>query len=74
MYVGRTLNELQDVPYEKWTLEELAYHQDTMNQLKRCLNAAGQTILQKVLAEIESRGGIPVYGGDYDHPSTLHYD
>lgn len=75
MYIGRTLEELQNLHLSAWTVEELAYHQTTMSQLQFCLNVKGQDILAKVAAEIDDRGGLPHYGGDYDgHGTTLHYD
>lgn len=74
MYVGRKLNELQNVAYSNWTLEELAYHRDTMGQFQSLLNGDGKQLLQKVQSEIDARGGMPQYGGDYDHPSSVRYD
>ncbi|MGZ4163703.1 MAG: hypothetical protein ACXVC1_10050 [Tumebacillaceae bacterium] len=74
MYVGRTLAELENMAYTNWTLDELAYHIDTMNQFQPYLNAQGQQIRQKVQAEIDARGGFPHYGGDYEHPSACRYD
>jgi len=74
MYVYRQLDELKSVPYEQWTIEELAYHHDTMSRFNAYLNEEGRTILGKVDAEIRSRGGLPLYDGDYDHPSNVHYD
>ncbi|PWK13764.1 hypothetical protein [Tumebacillus permanentifrigoris] len=75
MYVGRTLEELQDLSYNKWTIEELAYHQTTMTHLQACLNDRGQHVLAKIAAEIDARGGFPHYCGDYDgHGTTVHYD
>lgn len=75
MYVGRTLQQLQDHSYPEWTLEELAYHQTMMTNLQDCLNEQGRQILAKVAAEIEARGGLPRYGGDYDgHGTTIHYE
>ena len=74
MYVGRNLEQLKQIPYPQWTNEELAYHQDTMRALPGCLNEQGQDILQKVLAEIKSRGGLPHSEGAYDHSSNVIYD
>jgi hypothetical protein len=74
MYVGRTLTELYNVDCGNWTLEELAYHRDTMGQFQTFLNGEGQSILQIVQSEIDARGGLPQYGGDYDHPSSVRYD
>ena len=74
MYVGRTLEQLKQVPYPQWTIEELAYHQSTMRALPGCLNEQGQDIWLKVLAEIESRGGLPHSEGAYDHSSDVIYD
>jgi hypothetical protein len=75
MYVGRTLDELRDLPYSKWSIEELVYHQVAMTQLQSCLNEDGQGVLAKVQAEIDARGGLPRFGGDYDgHGTTIHYD
>ena len=75
MYVGRTLQQLQNQPYSKWKIEELAYHRDVMTQMQGCLNDQGQGILSKVMEEMDNRGGLPHYGGDYDgHGTTLHYD
>ena len=74
MYVGRTIDNLRDIPYEKWTIEELAYHQDTMKRFAHYLNDSGRQIYDAVQKEIESRGGLPVYGGDYDHPYSVTYD
>jgi hypothetical protein len=74
MYVGRTMEQLQNIPYGKWTFEELAYHQDTLSHFGHYLNEEGQTLFCKVQEEIQSRGGMPNYGGDYDHPSSVIYD
>lgn len=74
MYVYRNLELLHEVPYEQWRIEELAYHQDAMTSFKPYLNEDGLAILQQINAEIESRGGLPVYQAAYDHATHLHYD
>ncbi|HEU4963426.1 MAG TPA: hypothetical protein VFV52_06125 [Bacilli bacterium] len=74
MYVGRTLEQLKDVPLTDWTVEELAYHFDTMNLFEEYLNDNGTTVLQMVESEIDQRGGLPHYGGDYEHPATVTYE
>ena len=74
MYVGRSLEQLSQVAYENWTIEELAYHQNTMRALPGCLNQNGEDILRKIIAEIESRGGLPQTQGAYDHPTGVIYD
>lgn len=74
VYVGRTIKQLETVPLEQWTLDELSYHLDTLNRFEEYLNDNGANIRQMVEDEIESRGGLPFYGGDYDHPTTVRYD
>lgn len=74
MYVGRTLEQLHSLPYSQWSMEELAYHTNVMRQVASVLNEQGQDILQQVMAEIQARGGLPHYGGDYDHPSSVVYE
>lgn len=75
MYVGRTIDKLASVAYENWTMEELAYHRDTMNRFSAYLTDEGRQILDEVRSEISARGGVPEYGGgNYDHPASFHYD
>jgi len=75
MYVGRKIDQLQNVSYDKWSLEELAYHRDTMQNLSAYLTPIGQRILDEVSSEIYNRGGLPDYeGGDYERPASFHYD
>ncbi len=75
MYVGRTIDQLKNVPYGNWTLEELAYHKDTMQRFTTYLTSEGNRILDEVKSEIYNRGGLPEYeGGDYEHPASFHYD
>ncbi|KEO84524.1 hypothetical protein [Tumebacillus flagellatus] len=75
MYVGRTMEQLQNLPYAQWSMEELAYHRDVMTNLQDWLNETGISTLTNVEEEIQNRGGFPKYGGDYDgHGTTIHYD
>lgn len=74
MYVGRSLAQLKQVAYENWTIEELAYHRNTMRALPGCLNQQGEDLLREVDTEIQSRGGLPRSEGAYDHPTGVIYD
>ncbi len=74
MYVGRELNRLESIPLPEWSVDELSYYRDTLQRLQSVLNADGKRILQNVSEEISARGGLPAQSGDYDHPSTVHYD
>ena len=74
MYIGRTMNELETTPLKDWKLEELAYYQKTMKEVEDMLNRRGNDIYQKIIEEINQRGGLPKNSGDWDHSSEIIYD
>lgn len=74
MYVGRRLFELKEIPISKWTIEELAYFMATFSALEDYIGAEGNQMLQQIIDEINNRGGIPNYQGEYDRPSHIIYD
>lgn len=74
MYVGRELPELNDLPIEKWDMKELAYYHHQMGHMADFLNQQGASVHQKIIKEIEKRGGIPSSSGGWDHSSEIIYD
>lgn len=54
----RGMGELEDVPLTDWTMEELAFHFETMSQMAGLLNAEGISFHNTIIEEIESRGGL----------------
>ncbi|MBN6187901.1 hypothetical protein JQN58_13445 [Aneurinibacillus sp. BA2021] len=74
MYVGRRLDELNDVPLGQWEIRELLYHHTMMSEAAAFLNAQGVSYHHKIIEEIEKRGGIPGDRGGWDHSSRIIYD
>lgn len=74
MYVGRRLDELSDTPMAQWEMKELLYHHNMMNQMAPFLNTQGVSYHQKIIGEVEKRGGIPGDQGAWDHSSRIIYD
>lgn len=74
MYIGRNLPELNDLPINQWNMQELAYFHHQMGQMADLLNQQGLSIHQKIIKEIENRGGLPNYSSGWDHSSEIIYD
>ncbi|MBO8173381.1 MAG: hypothetical protein H0Z33_16055 [Bacillaceae bacterium] len=74
MYVGRELEELEDVALSDWELKELAYYHHTMSQLVPFLNQEGVAFHNSIIKEIERRGGLKGDRGAWDHSSQIIYD
>lgn len=58
MNTERNMSELEDTPVTEWTLNELAFHHDTMSQLAGFLNTEGVSFHHSIINEIERRGGL----------------
>lgn len=74
MYVGRKMEELEDIPLHQWDLNELAFHHDVMSQLVAFMNQEGVALHRSIIEEIENRGGMPRREGAWDHASRIIYD
>jgi hypothetical protein len=74
MYVGRKLDQLDDIPMSEWDIKELLYHHEMMNEMLDFMNAQGTSYHQKIITEIEQRGGVPHDRGSWDHSSRIIYD
>lgn len=74
MYIGRNLSELNDLPISQWDMQELAYLHYQMGQMADLLNQQGLSFHQKIIKEIENRGGLPHYASGWNHSSEIIYD
>lgn len=74
MYVGRPMEQLEDVPLSGWEMKELAYFHHIMSQLIPFLNQEGVAVHNGIIKEIERRGGLPRDRGAWDHSSHTIYD
>ncbi len=74
MYVGRNLSELNDILLRDWDIKELAYYHHTMSDLADLLNAQGVSLHQKIITEVNGRGGLSHHNAAWDHASEIIYD
>ncbi|HJV45586.1 MAG TPA: hypothetical protein VJ824_07650 [Bacillota bacterium] len=58
MLLQRGMGELEDIPLNKWSLDELAFNHQVMSQMVGFLNAEGVCFHNTIINEIESRGGL----------------
>ena len=58
MYQERHMGQLEDVPVNEWTLNELAFHHHVMAQMGGFLNTEGVSFHHTIINEIERRGGL----------------
>ncbi|BCJ87005.1 cytosolic protein [Effusibacillus dendaii] len=60
MYVGRSLEELQNLPLSSWTMEELAYFKNSFHALEDYVDTGGTELLRRIDSELNNRR-IPSY-------------
>jgi len=74
MYVGRSMAELSKMPLTEWRDSELAYFNQSLQQITPLLNQDGQQINEKIIEEIQRRGGLNRNEADYTHGTRVNYD
>ncbi|EGK11199.1 YfhS protein [Desmospora sp. 8437] len=68
MYSGRMMDELTDVPLPEWDMNELSHQHLSLSRMAPFLNQQGIHLHQRIIREIERRGGFRQETAD--HPAN----
>lgn len=74
MYIGRSMDELVQVPLHEWEIHELAFFHHVMSQLVMVMNQQGVSLLHRIIDEMKRRNALAHDSGGWDHASRIIYD
>ncbi|MCM3217931.1 hypothetical protein ABER75_09735 [Niallia taxi] len=74
MYVGRDMTELAMIDKGEWKDSELAYFHHSLQQMAQYLNVEGVSIHNKIIEEIENRGGLQRNEATWTNGTEVSYD